>query len=542
MSWFTKYRPTSVSELHLKSVREELSRLMESGSFPRSLLFAGPKGTGKTSSARIIGAMLNDEANSKIVDYIFFGKDKPSKTQLSEPDANSDLAEKIFKGHSYIVNEMDAASNRGIDDVRQLKERINLPPQEGKIAVYILDEVHMLTTEAFNALLKVLEEPPAHVVFILATTERHKLPETIISRCSEVSFHKASVDEITESLVSVLEKEKIKYDIQALTEIASMADGSFRDGVKLLQNLVAGKEELTLLDTQTMSNSFGVSMSDLIDSLLAKDERLVVTHFETLRSVNTQSKYFYKSLMEYLHQQLMISLDIVEGESKYTTKVLNFLLSNFNQIEFNPNCPIELLDLELKFLELVFRSKDKTSPKGSSEQKKNSPTKVMACEAVIDEKIEEIDQSLPAPIVRIVEVPENLGQEVEIDVPATVVIPEVVASSGKKGSGQRLIDCWSDFLASLKNENISLELLLRSARPVLANNDHVTIEVFYSFHQEQLQQPKFLSQILKCMHPIAGGDVSLNFVVAKSPKQGVEDFIKADDEGELVMLAKEALV
>jgi len=241
MSWNRKYRPTKIEDLHLDSVRIQLQRMMDAGKIPQSLLFAGPKGTGKTSSSRIIGAIVNDPKNGNQVDLAYFGKSskknatkiKDDAQKLVEPDNDNDFARKIFEGTSFVVQEMDAASNRGIDDIRQLRSKAFLPPQAGKMSVFILDEAHMLTTEAFNALLKLLEEPPEHTIFILATTEEppehtifilatteiHKIPPTIVSRCQTVEFHKATKNELINTLKKILINEKIAFEDDALEMI-----------------------------------------------------------------------------------------------------------------------------------------------------------------------------------------------------------------------------------------------------------------------------------------------------------------------------------
>jgi len=202
VSFYLKYRPQRVGELDLVSVRESLGRILKSGRFAHAYLFAGPKGTGKTSSARILAKVLNCVDNN--------GKPKNQKTnklknkkettqELREPCGKCGSCKAIVGGSSMAVMEMDAASNRGIDDIRELRERVALAPAGGKYAVYVIDEVHMLTTEAFNALLKTLEEPPAHAVFVLCTTEVHKLPGTVVSRCTQVKFTKASRGEVVAS-------------------------------------------------------------------------------------------------------------------------------------------------------------------------------------------------------------------------------------------------------------------------------------------------------------------------------------------------------
>ena len=326
MSWQRTHRPQKVSKLHLTNVRETLQQFMERGEIPQALLFAGPKGTGKTSAARIIGALLNDPQNEEIVEHQFFQGNQPPKKAYQEPDPTRDFNERIYRGHSFVVQEMDAASNRGIDDIRNLKERVALPPQEGKMTVYILDEAHMLTKAAFNALLKLLEEPPAHVVFILATTELHKIPDTIKSRCSLVRFHKASQDEIIQALTDVLDKEKLEYEPEALAVIARRADGSFRDAVKLLQMVVVD-EAVSMDSVETiLSSSVRQDIEQLLAHILDKDAAAVSELFVELRGRNVDQDFFNQSFLSFLHQSLLQSLGVETGKPFTKGKIALFLL------------------------------------------------------------------------------------------------------------------------------------------------------------------------------------------------------------------------
>lgn len=221
MNFYLKYRPQKINELDLALVRESLAEILKAKSMPHAWLLTGPKGTGKTSSARIIAKSLNCLKKSQAG---------------AEPCNHCEACRTITNGTALDVLEIDAASNRGIDDIRELKDKINLTPTNLKYKVYIIDEVHMLTKEAFNALLKTLEEPPAHAVFILATTEVAKLPETVVSRCLVIKFNKATPAELLRSLKRVVKGEKLKTGSEALAEIAAVADGSFRDAVKLLEH------------------------------------------------------------------------------------------------------------------------------------------------------------------------------------------------------------------------------------------------------------------------------------------------------------------
>ena len=205
MTLYLKYRPRNLNELDLGDVGESLKKILSKKSIPHAFLFAGPKGTGKTSAARILAKMVNCESKNP-------------------PCGNCDQCLSIDKGNNLDVIEMDAASHRGIDDVRILRDAVKLTPVSAKKKIYIIDEAHMLTTEASNALLKTLEEPPEHVIFILATTNPEKLIDTIRSRTTYIPFRKAKSEEIVRSLKRVVVGEKIKIDTETLSVIAEASD------------------------------------------------------------------------------------------------------------------------------------------------------------------------------------------------------------------------------------------------------------------------------------------------------------------------------
>ncbi len=197
-----------------------LSRAIETGRVAHAYLFSGPRGTGKTSTAKVLAMGLNCE-----------------RGPTPEPDGTCQSCRTIINNSSLDVVEMDAASNRGIDEIRDLRDRVNLAPVAGRMKVYIIDEVHMLTPEAFNALLKMLEEPPEHVVFVLATTEKHKVLPTIISRCQTFDFRRPGVEMLGKKLAEIATAERIEAEPEALTVIAREGRGSFRDAEGLLDQL-----------------------------------------------------------------------------------------------------------------------------------------------------------------------------------------------------------------------------------------------------------------------------------------------------------------
>jgi DNA polymerase-3 subunit gamma/tau len=218
---YRKWRPRRFGEIvGQEPVVRTLSRAIETGRLSHAYLFSGPRGTGKTSTAKVLAMGLNCV-----------------KGPTPEPDGTCESCRAIVNNSSLDVVEMDAASNRGIDEIRDLRDRVNLAPVAGRMKVYIIDEVHMLTAEAFNALLKMLEEPPEHVVFVLATTEKHKVLPTIISRCQSFDFRRPGVETLKDKLAEIAEAEGIEAETEALTVIAREGRGSFRDAEGLLDQL-----------------------------------------------------------------------------------------------------------------------------------------------------------------------------------------------------------------------------------------------------------------------------------------------------------------
>ena len=525
MSWFLKYRPRQISDLDLSDIRQHFLKLMENGRFPQTLLFAGPKGTGKTSASRIIGAMLNDPANEKAVQSIFFNKKTSKNISLKEPNPKLEFSQRVFRGQSYVVQEIDAASYRGIDDIRRLKERIFLPPQEGIMAVYILDEVHMLTNEAFNALLKILEEPPAHVVFILATTALHKVPATIVSRCNLVLFHKASLEELVKRLEKVLKQEKIKFKQEALLEIAQRSDGSFRDAVKLTET-VADQGKITLEDiNKLIGGSALVEVKKLIDLILTKDEKGIADFFSSLRSQNFDPDYFYQSLFNYLHQNLLGALGAVDIKPELEQKVSQFLLKVLLEIDFNQVSPIPFLPLELKILFLIQQSKQKGGLANNTNKKNYTKSQK---EETTTKKTNSHNTALNSK--------KKLQKEEEVDLSSSV---EYMTSDDSLSSS--LCERWDDFIKKVEVSNLTLAALLRSSQPKPGPNGVAEIRVFYRFHQEQLEQTKFRSIIEQCGESIVGGKIRFRFVLTE-PQVEAELVDVPSHTKELESLAEEILM
>jgi DNA polymerase-3 subunit gamma/tau len=291
MNLYLKYRPQTIEELDLSGVRKTLLDIVKANKLAHAYLLTGPRGAGKTSTARVLARIVNCEKN---------------KQKLGEPCNKCSACKSILEGSAVDVIEIDAASNRGIDDMRELKEKIRLAPAILPRKVYIIDEVHMLTTEAFNALLKTLEEPPSHSLFILCTTELHKVPETIVSRCAQIQFTKANSEEMKRSFKRVIEGEGKGVTEEAIEYLAQMVDGSFRDGVKILDQVLSNSDSVEIGDIELIvSGSAGYKIDGLINALVNKDVTEALSKLREAIMSGVDLTYLIVSLMRGLRDRLL---------------------------------------------------------------------------------------------------------------------------------------------------------------------------------------------------------------------------------------------
>ncbi len=330
---YRKYRPTSFDEIVGQDyIINILKKSIASNKLSHAYLFSGPRGTGKTSTAKVFAKAINCENSEN-------GEPCNKCSSCIEFDSSPDIIE------------IDAASNNGVDEIRELRNNIKLVPALSKYKVYIIDEVHMLSIGAFNALLKTLEEPPAHIIFILATTDAQKIPVTVVSRCQRFDFHQLSVDRISDYLIKVCELEGIKASKEATDEIAYLSDGAMRDALGLLDQILGlVSKELTINDVEGIIKTVSVQKLEELYEALEENNPAVIS-----RIVNNVEKdgYDFTSFVNKLVKFLRDKAVLVKQKSSNSRlgfpKIKN-LIFNLNKILYNSKTeisPFLLLEMEL---------------------------------------------------------------------------------------------------------------------------------------------------------------------------------------------------
>jgi DNA polymerase III subunit gamma/tau len=419
MTFYLKYRPQTLDDLDSNDVRTTLKKILLSDNMPHAFLFAGVRGTGKTSAARIVAKVINCE-KAKV---------------KGEICGICDQCVSITNGSNLDVIEIDAASHRGIDDIRAIRDAVRLSPAKALMKIYIIDEAHMLTTEAANALLKTLEEPPDHVIFILATTNPEKLPITIRSRTTEVIFNKATDEEILSSLKKINKTEKLKLSDETLQLLIRNAGGSYRDAVKNLEKVAS----LGITSPEDIKEHFYKRVDQTALDLLTKIKKGEVTDALQLVEVVTKSGVLISNLIEETENKIRGSMLIKSG------------------VTGDDILPDYSLDELLRLTKALFVAKSE----------------------LVDSYIEQ----LPLEMVII-----NFAKSK----PTIMSSPpgEQQVDSSTKTVEQLENGTWEKVMAAIKPVNTSVEALLRMTRVVGYDGKTVTLGVSYKFHKERLEEIK----------------------------------------------------
>jgi len=448
-----KYRPHKVADLDLPEVSDKINSIITSENDFQSLLFAGPKGSGKTSAARIIAKAVNC-----------------LKIKKGEACGECENCLEIEKGNSLDIIEIDAASNRGIDDVRGLKENAYLSPIRLKKKIFIIDEVHMLTKEAFNALLKIIEEPPKNTLFILCTTDAQKIPETVLSRLIKVNFRKGKEEDLERSLAKVIKGEKIEISDEAKKEIIINSDGSFRNLQKTFNEIILqfgdkiGKKEV---EKYFMAIRGEYSGGELEKDLKEVDIKIIIDKLEKMAEKGVDFGEMRLKWLEYFHQKMLLNL-----EDRKLGRWIEILIRSG---EMEKIAIIEQLPLELAVIEMMEKKEEKIEESLKPKE----------------EKEEKIEESLK---------PKEEKEKIK---EVRVEMAEVEEK-------------WGEILGAVKPYNHSVEAFLRAARPKKIKDGKLLIEVFYKFHKEKLEEEKNRKIVEMGFLKVFGGSVRFDCVLAEA--------------------------
>lgn len=470
---YRKYRSTSLSEIvGQEHITTALEQAITTNRVSHAYLFTGPRGTGKTSIARILAYAINELPYS------------------TEPQLD--------------IIEIDAASNRRIDEIRDLRDKVYIAPTSSKYKVYIIDEVHMLTREAFNALLKTLEEPPAHVIFILATTDAHKLPETIISRTQRYSFRPVEKQKVIDHLSHIAKQEKIKIDDAALELLAEHGEGSFRDSISMLDQVSNSADKVTY---DMVREQLGIPPIDgvrkVVSSLSNGQPNVTM---QLLQDLYDQG-YRATAIAEQLSTQLRSSL--TKGPTVVDTPVALALLKYLLDVS-GAHDPEHYLDYALlQAMPVAAGPQITVAPQSTPAPMKPAPT--VAAQAIPTPAATPPIQapSHATPII-------NTPVEVESTEEQSEPISEPAPTNAVVGPLNE--DTWPDVLSELKKQYNTIYGIVRMAHPDFSQPGKLGLTFAFEFHKKRISDPKNRKIMNDTITHITGQHVEIVCIVSKEPK------------------------
>jgi len=540
---YRKYRPQDFDEVvGQEAVVRTLTNAITHGQVRQAYLFAGPRGTGKTSLARILAKSLNCVQGPTVT-----------------PDKTCHVCQAIAAGSSLDVVEMDAASQRGIDDIREMRERVVLQPVEGRYKVYILDEAHQLTDAAWNALLKLIEEPPPHLVFIFCTTELSKVIATVRSRCQVFAFARPRLPELVQVLEHVCKAEEIEAPGPALALIARAARGSFRDAVSLLDQLSSATERK--LSVQAVLQLLGVIEEDalfrLLDLVVAGDTAGALVSIEELSSQGQDLGRLIGDLLEHLRYLMLVQqMNEVPDSLPVTEETRGRLLEQAHQL---PQATVlRLCDLLGEAIRDMRAGGDPRLPLELALVKATRPAADLSWDA-LSHRLELLEQrpaaatpSTPPP-AETKSAPKKIAEAVAE--PANAPAPAEQANEAEQTSEpaasepisvelQRLQEAWQRSIVPAI-ASIPTRSIFQEARPVTLEGSRLSIEFPHSasFHRKMAADEKNASQLAAAIYELTGARLSFEFKVAeKAASEGEEDAAaEPTPEEDLISLFKDTL-
>lgn len=508
MALYHKHRPQTFADIVDQTyIITTLVNQVKNGKTAHAYLFSGPRGVGKTTTARILAKSLNCE-------------DKKNKNE--EPCNKCQTCQEISGSRNIDVIEIDAASHTGVDNVRQnIIDNAQFKPTKSKYKIFIIDEVHMLSTAAFNALLKTLEEPPEYVVFILATTDPHKLPATIISRCQRFGFGKVSDDEMKKYLKDIAKQEGIKIDEEVLKRIIRKGEGCVRDAISLLDQLMAaGDENITVENASLVLPTTNIELQlDFSEFLIKKQAEDALKFINDLVEQGIYMVQFSTQLIEFFRALMIAGIDakLAQKEldlNKDAYKRLNELTKLISQTKI-----VELIDLTLK----------------RSAEIKSSPLPQLPLEMLViewccgdnrntkiqsDTNKETNDKSGEAKSVGHNVTPESIEKPTDKKTLASLVKNIV---SKKIVNKEDVEQQWKEFLSIAEKEAPSLIFILKMSKLINVENNTITLAVEYKFHQEKLMEKATRDRMENIFNELLQTRIKIDVNVEEAKTEEIEN-------------------
>ena len=496
---YRKYRPKQWDEVVGQDhVVTTLKNSIAADRVAHAYLFAGSRGTGKTTLARLLAKAVNCT----------------NPDLSSRPDNECDHCKAVNENRFLDLIEIDAASNTSVDDVRDLRDKINFSPSQGKYKIYIIDEVHMLSTAAFNALLKTLEEPPPHAIFVLATTEIHKIPATVLSRCQRHEFRRVPVDEIVANLKKIIKAERIQAEDDALIQIARQSAGGMRDAISLLDQLSSTGQKVTLALAQTvLGTATSQTVLDIISSIMDHDPAHGLERIHKALDAGADPRSLARQIVEYLRGLMLIQMgnanqveataDIkkqmqAHAKSFSTSDVLR-MMKVFNNAAtdlrggWQPSLPLELALAEVldapNEATLLPSAPHQSKPQLVADARQGAPVST--------------DESQPQSSA--------LPKEHQDEVSGAEAVPRPIEKSAI--SAGEVIRVWKHLSASLPKTQANLSALLNSVRMIDMQGKTLILGLASDVLVSKIDKPDQIEVIQKLIKDQFGVDVNVRCIV-----------------------------
>lgn len=519
LALYREWRPKTFREIvgqdHVKTT---LTNALKQNKVAHAYLFSGPRGTGKTTAAKVLAKALNC-----------------SNREGAEPCNKCSSCQEIDQGLALDVLEIDAASNRGIDEIRELREKVKLASAGGKYKVYIIDEVHMLTTEAFNALLKTLEEPPSNVVFVLATTEAHKIPLTILSRVQRFEFHRISSANIAARLREVCLNLKREVEEKALQVIAVKAEGGLRDALSILDQCLLQEDPIKVEHVYQVIGMVGEEYSaDLVDALLENDYGKTLARLGEGIALGRDPRQIIKELIDYLRQGLLyiaggqeplLSPEMVQRMIVQSKKAglgvllswINVLLKGEGELRFASNARLaaEMILIQVLYEQNILRESENLQSNKTSKE-------------VINQDRKPVKDKTPDQVMQVRKDTKEKGDTIE----KNSVEQEVDIFSA-------LVEKWPKVLEEVKKEKRSTQAFLLEGKPVgiIEDSLYLVFKEGYSFHRDKFNQPENKTVVEKVIEQFLDRKLSLNSLMESEYEEFAGENSQTTDTKKKVMVS-----